>query len=96
MTNKKIYRDFQDYWRSGKHGYSSASKDEAIAIWEDLESTINASRDDYKNSFLQLMQENASLKSEITDALLKYVELYSSQDAPKFWRWYMDSYSKKD
>jgi hypothetical protein len=48
----KIYKDFNDWWANGNHGWSSASIDYAKEIWADLEPTINASRDDYENLML--------------------------------------------
>ena len=94
MSDKVIYRDFNHWWSRGKHGFSSASRDLVQDIWNDLEPTILASRDDYKNAYVQLMKEHTERKKDVIDAALKYIELHSKEDAPKFWRWYMDEAMK--
>lgn len=87
----KIYRNWEHYWREGVHGFSSASREEAKAIWDDIEPTIMASRDDYKNTFVQLMTEYTERRKDITDALLEYIDKFSKDRAPKFFRWYLDN-----
>lgn len=57
MTEKKIYKDFEDWWRNGNHGCSSASRDVAEEIWADFEPTILATRDDYTTLMLREVQE---------------------------------------
>lgn len=89
-----IYRDFDHWWREGKHGWSSASREYAIEIWNDLEETINASRDDYKNAMVDATIEQLKFRVEAFDAALKYIEQYSKPDAPKFWRWFLDKSRK--
>lgn len=86
-----IYRDWEHYWREGKHGYSSAGREDAKQIWDDLAPTIEASRDDYKNAFVKMANEMNERRSEVLDHALKYIEQFAKPDAPKFWRWYLDS-----
>lgn len=90
MSEKVIYRDFKHWWSQGKHGFSSASFDLVQEIWNDLEPTIMASRDDYKHAFVRLLNENAKFESEVFDAALKYIEQHSKEGSPKFWRWFLD------
>ena len=87
---KKIYRDFDNWWAEGKHEFSSASYDWAKELWDDLEPTITASRDDYKNSYIQLMKEQVKRRTDLTDALLKYIEIHKNPEEQGFWRWWMD------
>ena len=91
-----IYRDFNHWWREGNHGYSSASREDAEEIWKDLEPTILASRDDYKNAFVELMNEHNKRRADLTDALLEYIEKFMPPTAPGFWRWYLDSEVKRE
>lgn len=93
--SKKIYRDFNHWWCEGDHGYSSASRDHVKTIWDDLEPTILASRDEYKETYVEMMKEVAKGRSEHLDALLEYIELFKKDDAPKFYRWWIDQVLKK-
>jgi len=88
MTEKKIYRDWDHWWSEGRHGFTSYSRDLVKKIWEDLEPTVMASRDDYKHAFVKLMNQEIEFKKDLTDGLLRYIELYAKEDAPGFWRWY--------
>ena len=90
-----IYRDFKHWWQEGKHGFSAASMDYATEIWKDLTETIEASRDDYKNSFLTVTKEFIDRKAGILEAALEYIELYAKPEAPKFWRWYLEKERSK-
>ena len=87
---KKIYRDFNHWWSEGNHGYSSASREYAKELWDDLEPTILASRDDYKNSYVQLMKDRTKRHGDIMDHLLEYIQTFAKEDAPRFWKWYLD------
>jgi DnaJ-domain-containing protein 1 len=87
---KQIYRDFDHYWAEGNHGFSSMSKDLARETWEDFETTINATKDDYKKAYVELMNEKAQWQSDLVNAMLTYIKLYAKEDAPKFWKWYLD------
>lgn len=90
---KKIYRDFNHWWSNSEaHGMSSASKDWMKEIWDDILPTIEATRDDYKNSYIELMKNQIERKTDIQDALLKYIELYKKEDSPLFWRWFVDEW----
>ena len=74
MTEKKIYKDFNDWWSHGKHGYSSASRDIAEEIWADFEPTINASRDDYAALMLQEAKEQRERYIEHLRDVSSYVD----------------------
>ena len=87
----KIYKDFNDWFSTSKaHGFSSASREDAKAIWDDIEPTINASQDDYRRAFLQLAKEQAEQRSEMVDAMLKYTKTHKQPGQPTFWSWWMD------
>jgi len=49
---KRIYRDWDHWWANGRHGFTSASRELVRRIWQDLEPTIQASRDDYKKAYV--------------------------------------------
>lgn len=91
---KRIYLDFNDWWSNGNHGWSSTGKEDAKEIWDDLEPTINAKRDDYENTFIALCNEMKAWRPQVTKALLDYVEKFKKDDAPKFWAWYYDQVMK--
>jgi len=91
----KIYRDFDDYWQNGDHGWSSASIDIAKEEWERFAPTINASRDDYKNLYLSLCKEIADRNCMHVDALYKYISLFTKEDAPTFPRWWSKEFMKE-
>ncbi len=83
-----IYRDFDHYWREGDHPWSSCSYDIAQEEYKRFEHTINASRDEYKQMYVELSTKVAKNKSELVDALFQYMELHKKEDAPSFFRWW--------
>lgn len=85
-----IYRDKHHYFSEGKHGFTSASREDAYAIWEDLQETIEASRDDYKKAYLEMMKDTASWRVDFQDSMLEYIKEFMPDHAPKFWRWWFD------
>lgn len=91
-----IYRDFNHYWTEGDHGWSSASKDLAEEEWKRFEPTITASRDDYKNAYNELCIKKAKQKCDIVDHLLKYIEIFSKEGSPKFFRWWLDQVNNNE
>lgn len=91
---KRIYRDFDHWWQQGKHPWSSASYEIAKKIWDDLEPTIQASRDDYKDSFVALAKEVAEDRSIHVQMLLRYIEEFVPKDAPKFGYWWSKQIDK--
>lgn len=93
---KQIYRNFDHYWSEGNHGFSSFSKDLARETWEDFETTINATRDDYKKAYIELMNEKANTQSDLVNAMLTYVKLHCVEGAPKFWKWYLEQELKNE
>jgi hypothetical protein len=89
---KTIYRNFKHWWSTSKaHGMSSFSRDWMKQIWDDIFPTIEASQDDYKKAYIILMEEEKQRKSEIMDSLFKYIDINKKEDAPTFWRWYLDN-----
>lgn len=97
QSEKRVYLDFNDWWRHGKHGYSSASYEDAKEIWDDLEPTIQASRDDYKNAFVQMTNEYMARRKDVLDVIFEYIDQFVDKNvAPKFWRWYLDRETKND
>lgn len=91
-----IFRDFNHWWSKNKTtGFTSASRDWAKEIWNELEPTILASRDDYKNAYVELMNEVANTQSELVSAMLAYIKENKKEDAPTFWRWWLDQEGKR-
>lgn len=87
---KRIYRDFNDWWANGKHGWSSVSIDIARETWDDFAPTIEASRDEYKNAFIELMKQQANNKSVMLHHMLEYIQKFKKDDAPNFMKWWSD------
>lgn len=86
-----IYRDFNHWFSTSEaHGFSSASREYAQAIWDDLRPTMEASLDDYKRAYLELSNERARGRSELVDKLFKYIEEYRQSEQPTFWKWLVD------
>jgi len=95
--SKKIYRDFNHWFsESHAHGMSSASRDWLEEIWNEILPTIEASRDDYKNSYIQLMKDEVENRSEVVDALHAYIDAHKRPGDPRFARWWLDQMEKKD
>jgi hypothetical protein len=95
---KRIYKDWDDWWRNGDHGCSSASRDFARQIWDDLEPTITANRSDWESV---LRQDAMALHDKYTKKL-RNVHNYLTQfdlekHAPvKFFRWLLDEFDWRD
>lgn len=96
MSEKKVYRDFDHWWREGNHGWTSASREYAIEIWADLEPTFNASLDDYKKAYIRLTNEQLEFRSDLQTAMLDYIKEFARPDAPKFWRWHFDRTCRRE
>lgn len=93
---KTIFRDFDHFWQEGHHGWTSASRNIAKAQWDLFEPTILASRDEYKNAYVALMNEKAEDNSDYITALLDYIDLFKKEDAPKFFKWWSSRVFKED
>lgn len=89
---KKIYKDFNDWWSHGNHGYSSASRDIARAIWEDFEPTINATRDEYTELMLFEVKEMHDRYVEHLHDVGSYVKEHNLEAVTgiKLFRWILD------
>lgn len=88
---KIIYRDFNHWWSTSEaHGMTSASRDWMKQIWDDIEPTIKASQDEYKQAYLKLMKDEVYQRCELTDAMLEYIKEFRKEGEPKFWRWWLD------
>lgn len=91
-----IYRDFNHWYsQSHTHGCSSASRDWLEEIWNDIYPTIEANLDDHKKAYIELSREKAKSTSELTDALLDYIETFKTNEMPQFWRWWFDQSCKE-
>ena len=89
MKKPTIYRDFNHWFsQSHAHGMSSFSRDYVKAIWDELEPTIKASQDDYKQYYLELAKEVADDRSEMVDAMLEYIKEHKHAGQPSFFRWW--------
>lgn len=93
-----IFRNFNHWWGNSKAlGLTSASLDWGKEIWEELEPTIEATLDDYKKAYIELMEERTAKNSELVNEMLTYIKEFKQPDAPKFWKWYLDRKTgKKD
>lgn len=87
-----IYRDWNDYWTKGNHGYTSACKEDAKEIWQDFQETLNATRGDYEQLLIKqsLYQEKEFLKR--IKVMLKYLTTYDLEKhaTKKFFKWWLD------
>jgi len=91
VKKKQIYRDFNHWFSTSEaHGMSSASRDWMEEIWNDIYPTIEASQDDYKKAYIELMKEIMVRESEILSATLEYIEEFKQENQPKFYRWWLD------
>lgn len=89
MSKPTIYRDFNHWFsQSHAHGMSSCSRDYVKGIWDELEPTIKASQDDYKQYYLELAKEVADNRSEMVDAMLEYIKEHKQEGQPSFFRWW--------
>ena len=96
MKDKPIYRDFNHWFSTSKaHGMSSCSRDWMESIWNDILPTIQASQDDYKNSYLAMMREQARGNCELVDAMLEYIKEHKQKGQKTFWCWWSDKVSNK-
>jgi hypothetical protein len=88
----KIYKDFNDWWANGNHGWSSASIDYAKEIWADLEPTINASRDDYENLMLTEIKQMHDRYIENLRDSYAYIKEHNVEEKTgvKFFKWLLD------
>jgi len=92
MSKKtKIYRNFNHWWTTSEaHGMTSVSRDWIKDIWDDIEPTIRASRDDYKQAYINMMNQRAKRNLDIIDAMLEYIEEHKQVGQKGFWRWWID------
>ncbi len=85
-----IYRNWEHSWTEGNHGFTSGNIDLAKETWDDFEESLTASRCHYKEAYIQLMLEQTSQRSDMLHAMLKYIKKHMKEDAPKFFRWWLD------
>lgn len=87
-----LYKDFNDYWRYGKHGCSSCSRDIAEEIWADLEPTILATRGDWENILIEdckRQREDYIRSLREMHAYLKEFDLEKFAGV-KYFKWLLD------
>ena len=96
--DKIIYRDYDHWWQIGNHGCTSSdfSRKWTKEIWDDFETTINASRDDYKQMYVDLCKEIAEHQLDYVIAMREYMDLFTKEGSPKFGRWWMDKINAKN
>ena len=92
MTEKRIYKDFNDWWQRGNHGCSSASRDVAEATWADFEPTIQATRDDYTALMLREVKEMHERYIDHLRGVTAYVTEHNLEAVvgAKLYRWLLD------
>jgi hypothetical protein len=92
MKKKRIYKDFNDWWSHGNHGWTSASRDVAKAIWADFEPTILATRDDYTELMLLEVREMHERYVEHLRDICDYVKEHNLEAlvGTKLFRWVLD------
>ena len=89
---KRIYKNFEDWWCSGKHGFTSYSREYAKEIWEDLEPTILAQRSDWEEVLRRdslKLQEKYIKQLQNVYAYLKAYDL-EKHAGIKFFRWLLE------
>ena len=87
-----LYKNFEDYWRNGKHGCSSCSRDIVEDTWKDLEPTILANRGDWENLLIEECNEQ---KRHYISSLVEMREYLKEFDLEKvagigFFKWLLD------
>jgi len=74
MSDPRLYKDFQEWWRTGNHGFSSAGRDIVERIWEDLEPTILAGRTEWEEFLIQEMEDSARRGCKYFRMFKEYLE----------------------
>lgn len=91
-----IYRTWEEYWSNGKHGYSSAGRDIAKAIWVDFQETIEATRSDYERILIEdAVKQKKEYIARIRD-VHNYLEEHEEKFGKKFWRWQWNRLEKEN
>jgi len=93
----RIYKDYEDYWRHGKHGCSSYSRDIVEDTWKDLEPTILANRTDWEQL---LLAEGKGIYRQYISAIIDWRDYLEEFNLEKvagigFPTWRMDRLRKK-
>ena len=88
----RIYKNYNDYWRNGKHGFSSAGRDIVQRIWEDLEPTILANRTDYEKMLVNDCIEQAEFTIKLRSHMFAYLKEFNLEKVAGIgiWRWMLD------
>jgi len=87
-----LYKDYEDWWRNGQHGYSSASREYAKEIWADLEETIMAKREDWERLLIfECKKERENFISYLRD-FTAYLEEFGLVEIAgvNFHKWVLD------
>lgn len=91
-----IYRDFNHWFSTSEvHGFSSASREFAKELWDDLEPTMQAKLDDHMRAHVELAKEQAVRNSKLVTAMLEYIEAHKQEGQRGFWRWWFDQVKNK-
>lgn len=95
--NKRIYLDWNDYWRNGNHGHTSHYQKYAKEIWDDFEPTINANRSDLDRQVLEINKEREEYKLKFDRRFLEYLDEFKVEEytGVKFFRWFLDKERKE-
>lgn len=91
-TKKILYKDFEDYWRNGKHGFSSAGREYVIEIWNDLEPTIMANREDWEQLLIHETKKSREDFIRYLRLMSEYLKEFDLEKVAgiKFHRWILD------
>lgn len=91
-NKKRIYLDWEDYWRNGEHGHTSHYREYAKEIWDDFEPTINANRSDLDRQMIELHNQRAEYTFKFDRRFLEYLKEFNVEEftGVKFFRWFLD------
>lgn len=92
-----LYRDFDDWWTNGQHGFSSASRDIAESLWADLEPTVLAGRGDWENLLIEESRKDREHLINWLRGFSEYLETFKLEEVAGigFYRWFADQRVKR-
>ena len=69
----RIYKNFKDYWRNGKHGCSNCNREYARQIWDDIEPSLLSTRDEAIRILCEQIYEKEQRHKTMVHEMLTYL-----------------------
>jgi len=93
----RIYKDYEDYWRNGNHGYSSFSRDIVEDTWKDLEPTILANRTDWEEFLIEECRDQRRILIRCLQYWQDYLEEFNLEKVAgvSFHKWRAEKLREK-